>query len=162
MEKRNYVKPILNSEEFLPNEYIAACGYSGGGTVYGWCFKDVTVKTGLAESNGSPDGYVIPSPLNCTNVSDLFNLSSSSSVADSLKGYSGYGWIDNDGDSKVSGGDQITYSYTVNGTSYTTAATLNTTTGSSDRAMQNGLSDGAAANPKASTLNNITGTKNLS
>ena len=25
MEKRNYVKPLLNSEEFIPNEYVAAC-----------------------------------------------------------------------------------------------------------------------------------------
>ena len=25
MEKRNYVKPILNSDEFIPNEYVAAC-----------------------------------------------------------------------------------------------------------------------------------------
>ncbi|MBE6272578.1 MAG: hypothetical protein E7097_01635 [Bacteroides sp.] len=25
MEKRNYVKPLLNSEEFVPQEYIAVC-----------------------------------------------------------------------------------------------------------------------------------------
>ena len=55
-----------------------------------------------------------------------------------------------------------TYTYTVNGTSYTTAATLNSTTGDSDRAIQNGLSSGAAANPKASTLSTIPGTKNHS
>lgn len=162
MEKRNYVKPILNSEAFIPQTYVAACGYSGAGTVWGWSFKDVSVTTGLAESAGSPDGYIIPSPLNCNNVSDLFNLGSSSSVADSLKGYSGYGWNDNDNDNKVSGGDDITYTYTVNGTSYTTAATLNSTTGDSDRAIQNGLSSGAAANPKASTLSTIPGTKNHS
>lgn len=160
--RKNYVKPLLSSEEFLPSVYIAACGYSGAGTINGWTFQSVSVTTGLAQSTGSPDGYVIPSPLNCTNVSDLFNLSTSGSVADSLKGYSGYGWNDNDHDNKVSGGDDITYTYTVNGTSYTTAATLNTTTGSSDRAIQNGLSEGAAANPKASTLNSISGTKNLS
>lgn len=26
MEKRNYVKPILNSEAFVPQSYVAACG----------------------------------------------------------------------------------------------------------------------------------------
>ena len=26
MEKRNYVKPLLNSEEFVPQTYVAACG----------------------------------------------------------------------------------------------------------------------------------------
>ena len=26
MEKRNYVKPILNSEAFVPQTYVAACG----------------------------------------------------------------------------------------------------------------------------------------
>lgn len=32
MEKRTYVKPILSGEEFIPQNYIAACGDSG--TVY--------------------------------------------------------------------------------------------------------------------------------
>ena len=32
MEKRSYVKPILSGEEFVPQNYIAACGDSG--TVY--------------------------------------------------------------------------------------------------------------------------------
>ena len=29
MEKRNYVKPVLSGEEFIPQNYIAACGDSG-------------------------------------------------------------------------------------------------------------------------------------
>lgn len=29
MEKRNYVKPVLSGEEFVPQNYIAACGDSG-------------------------------------------------------------------------------------------------------------------------------------
>lgn len=29
MEKRTYVKPILSGEEFVPQNYIAACGDSG-------------------------------------------------------------------------------------------------------------------------------------
>ena len=32
MEKRTYVKPVLSGEEFVPQNYIAACGDSG--TVY--------------------------------------------------------------------------------------------------------------------------------
>ena len=32
MEKRSYVKPVLSGEEFVPQNYIAACGDSG--TVY--------------------------------------------------------------------------------------------------------------------------------
>ena len=44
MEKRSYVKPVLSGEEFVPQNYIAACGDSNvvykfecnaqGGTVY--------------------------------------------------------------------------------------------------------------------------------
>ena len=33
MEKRNYVKPLLNSEEFVPQTYVAAC-VAGGYTQY--------------------------------------------------------------------------------------------------------------------------------
>lgn len=29
MEKRTYVKPVLSGEEFVPQNYIAACGDSG-------------------------------------------------------------------------------------------------------------------------------------
>ena len=29
MEKRKYVKPVLSGEEFVPQNYIAACGDSG-------------------------------------------------------------------------------------------------------------------------------------
>ena len=29
MEKRSYVKPVLSGEEFVPQNYIAACGDSG-------------------------------------------------------------------------------------------------------------------------------------
>lgn len=29
MEKRSYVKPVLSGEEFIPQNYIAACGDSG-------------------------------------------------------------------------------------------------------------------------------------
>ena len=160
--RKNYVKPVLNSEEFVASEYIAACGITGAGTVYGWSFKSVSVTTGLATAS-SPDGYIIPSPLNCNSVSDLFNLGSNSSEADTLKGYSGYGWNDNDNDNKLSGGDEITYTYTVNGTSYTTAATLNTYSSNSPGfAIDNGLSSGAAANPSASTLSVNEGVKNLS
>ena len=32
MEKRTYVKPVLSGEEFIPQNYIAACGDSG--TIY--------------------------------------------------------------------------------------------------------------------------------
>jgi hypothetical protein len=46
MEKRNYVKPILNSEAFVPQVYCANCGdeeiigYKGGCDTTGYVFWD--------------------------------------------------------------------------------------------------------------------------
>lgn len=46
MEKRNYVKPILNSEAFVPQVYCANCGdseiigYKGGCDTSGYVFWD--------------------------------------------------------------------------------------------------------------------------
>ena len=34
MEKRNYVKPILNSEAFIPQTYVAACQPTNGELTY--------------------------------------------------------------------------------------------------------------------------------
>ena len=34
MEKRNYVKPILNSEAFVPQTYVAACAEEPGYVIY--------------------------------------------------------------------------------------------------------------------------------
>ena len=58
MKKKTYVKPVLNSEEFVPQEYIAACGdqnvvykfkcTAGGGT-HGDVFVD-TNHNGFLDS----------------------------------------------------------------------------------------------------------------
>lgn len=46
MRKKSYVKPILNSEEFVPQEYVAACednkiiGYKGVCDKTGYIFHD--------------------------------------------------------------------------------------------------------------------------
>ena len=162
MEKRNYVKPLLNSEEFIPNEYVAACGCTGGGTIYGWAFQSVTNSSGLSSSS-NPSGKIIPSPTDVNNVSDLFNLGSSSSISDTLKGYANYGWNDNDNNGKLSSGDQITYTYTANDVSYTAAATINEyNSNMPGSAVNNGLTSNIAANPSASTLNVVPCTKNHS
>lgn len=166
MEKRSYVKPFLISEEFVSQEYIAACGYSGGGTVYGWAFREVTDDCkGLATASGNPSGTVIPSPTNVNFLSGLFNLSSDPNTSDTLAGYSGYGWIDSDNDGKVSGGDQITYTYTNNGATCTATANINAyDPKQAGTLIGNGLTQatGGAANPQANTIGNVTGTKNLS
>lgn len=53
MEKRNYVKPLLNSEAFVPSEYIAACWGVGCNIEQsnqyeidnGWYYMDVSHAT---------------------------------------------------------------------------------------------------------------------
>lgn len=62
MEKRNYVKPVLSGEEFVPQNYIAACGDSGtiyyfectanGGNLYYYKDGDGTID-GKYEGSGS-------------------------------------------------------------------------------------------------------------
>ena len=63
MEKRSYVKPVLFGEEFVPQNYIAACGDSGtaykftcdaaGGPLY--YYKDSDGKIdGNYEGSGEP------------------------------------------------------------------------------------------------------------
>lgn len=50
MEKRNYVKPLLNSEEFVPQTYVAACGDE---TVT-WSIKcNVTRGFGFLDNNSN-------------------------------------------------------------------------------------------------------------
>ena len=50
MEKRNYVKPLLNSEEFVPQTYVAACGDE---TVT-WSIKcNVPEGTGFIDKNNN-------------------------------------------------------------------------------------------------------------
>lgn len=50
MEKRNYVKPLLNSEEFVPQTYVAACGDE---TVT-WSIKcNVPHGFGFIDNNGN-------------------------------------------------------------------------------------------------------------
>lgn len=54
MEKRNYVKPILNSEAFVPQTYVATCTHteSGeGGNYYFKCDAGGGVYGGLYNSS---------------------------------------------------------------------------------------------------------------
>lgn len=50
MEKRNYVKPILNSEAFVPQTYVAACGDES----VTWSIKcNVPYGTGFIDNNNN-------------------------------------------------------------------------------------------------------------
>ena len=61
MEKRTYVKPVLSGEEFIPQNYIAACGDSG--TVYKFACN-ANAGTLYVESNGV-DGLQREAFCNC-------------------------------------------------------------------------------------------------
>lgn len=61
MEKRKYVKPTLSGEEFIPQNYIAACGDSGavykfkcdaGGGTTGTVYYETNGIPGLQKSSG--------------------------------------------------------------------------------------------------------------
>ena len=60
MEKRNYVKPLLNSEEFVPQTYVAGCQPTNGELTY---YISCAKKGGFPYHNpnycGSPTAYEI-------------------------------------------------------------------------------------------------------
>ena len=67
MEKRKYVKPVLSGEEFVPQNYIAACGDSGtvykfkcnaGGGVSGSVYLETNRVEGLQTDGRNPDKYL--------------------------------------------------------------------------------------------------------
>lgn len=67
MEKRSYVKPILSGEEFVPQNYIAACGDSGtvykfecnaGGGVSGYVYLETNGTAGLQRSGRNSDDFL--------------------------------------------------------------------------------------------------------
>ena len=53
MEKRNYVKPILSGEEFVPQNYIAACGDSNSQYIF-----NCNAKSGKLYYYPSGDGEI--------------------------------------------------------------------------------------------------------
>ena len=67
MEKRKYVKPVLSGEEFVPQNYIAACGDSGtvykftcdaGGGQWGSVYLETNDTKGLQKSGSNSDKYL--------------------------------------------------------------------------------------------------------
>lgn len=62
MEKRNYVKPILNSEAFVPSEYIAVCYKLSCNTSYANSQETVRPYGGHSTGSGKcgdPDSHTI-------------------------------------------------------------------------------------------------------
>lgn len=67
MEKRKYVKPVLSGEEFVPQNYIAACGDSGivykfkcdaGGGVSGYVYLETNGQAGLQRDGRNSDDFL--------------------------------------------------------------------------------------------------------
>jgi len=156
MEKRNYVKPLLNSEEFVPQTYVAACGYSGGGTINGWRFRtdEMTGTTaGLAKSAEDTSSSIIESPIGVNYLTDLFTESNGDYTGIKSEYSSQFVWNDSDSDGIIEPGEYITYYYTY---------TLNGVTNSTNVNFRiNGSS--TVANPAVDTQTVVPGTtKNLS
>ena len=54
MEKKKYIKPLLTSEEFVPQEYIAACGDHGAEYIFHCDAGNGRICSVYYESNNIP------------------------------------------------------------------------------------------------------------